>query len=176
MTPFILRQAICLFTLAFGVSFHVSADAKNLAFEEQIEQYMETFPYQDSYNDAVKYTDGAPAKLNPRVLGEKLELVQAGADQDGNTLDGSKGTYTLTTESPPVGAFWSVTVYDAVTGGFLHPNKDDRHHINNTSAIPNTDGTYTFTFATSCTGDAKHWLEVPSGPFDLVISRTLVPR
>ena len=58
-------------------------------------------------------------------------------DVNGNTLDGSKGTYILTTEEPNVGAFWSVTVYDTKRGGFFHPNKDDRYHINNTTAVKN---------------------------------------
>ncbi len=71
-------------------------------------------------------------------------------DADDKTLVGANGTYQLTTTAPPVDAFWSVTVYDTDRGGFLHPNKKDRYHINNTSAIPNDDETYTFNFRTAC--------------------------
>ncbi len=56
-------------------------------------------------------------------------------DNNQEDLNGSKGTYTFTTYEPVVDAFWSVTVYDTERGGFLHPNKDDRYHINNTSAV-----------------------------------------
>ena len=90
-------------------------------------------------------------------------------DGEGGTLDGSKGTYTVTTPEPPVEAFWSVTVYDTARGGFLHPNADDRYHINGTTATRNPDGTVTFVFTTDCTRDAPNCLEVPAGPFDLAI-------
>jgi hypothetical protein len=90
-------------------------------------------------------------------------------DENGALLDGSRGPYTLTTKAPPVDAFWSVTVYDTKRGGYFHPNKDDRYHINNTTAVPNDDGTYTFTFKTECTGEDVNCLEVPPGQFDLAI-------
>ena len=88
-------------------------------------------------------------------------------DADGDELDGKKGTYLVTTEEPPVDAFWSLTVYDTQRGGYLHPNKDDRYHINNTSAIKNDDGTITFRFKPSCTTEDINCLEVPTGKFDI---------
>ncbi|MCK4349212.1 MAG: DUF1254 domain-containing protein [Candidatus Krumholzibacteria bacterium] len=90
-------------------------------------------------------------------------------DDAGETLNGANGTYTITTEEPPVDAFWSITVYDTKRGGFLHPNKDDRYHINNTGAVKNADGTVTFTFKQKCEEGDLNCLEVPAGPFDLVI-------
>ncbi len=89
-------------------------------------------------------------------------------DENGEELRGSKGTYTLTTKEPPVDAFWSVTVYDTDQGGHFHPNKHDRYHINNTTAVKNADGTVTFTFKTSCQDSDKNCLEVPKGRFDVV--------
>lgn len=96
-------------------------------------------------------------------------------DANSNELDGSKGIYTITTNEPPVNAFWSVTVYDTDKGGFFHPNKDDRYHINNTTAVKNDDGTYTFTFKTACTGDDINCLEVPAGKFDITV-RYYLPK
>jgi hypothetical protein len=96
-------------------------------------------------------------------------------DADGQILDGSKGDYTLTTSTPPVGAFWSVTVYDTERGGFFHPNADNRYHINNTTALPNSDGTYTFNFKTVCGPDDLNCLEIPAGRFDY-IARYYLPR
>lgn len=90
-------------------------------------------------------------------------------DGNGDPLVGANGTYSVTTEEPPVDAFWSVTVYDTDRGGFLHPNKDDRYHINNTTAVKNEDGTVTFLFKQSCDGDDTNCLEVPAGHFDLSI-------
>ncbi|MFC2085640.1 DUF1214 domain-containing protein [Bacteroidota bacterium] len=88
-------------------------------------------------------------------------------DNVGETLDAAKGIYTITTDEPQVDAFWSITVYDTERGGFLHPNEDDRYHINNTGAVKNEDGTITFTFSQSCGKSDLNCLEVPAGTFDL---------
>ena len=96
-------------------------------------------------------------------------------DQEGETLDGTKGTFTLTTTAPPVDAFWSITVYDTARGGHLHPNEDNRYHINNTGAVRNEDGTYTFTFKTKCEDGDLNCVEVPAGPFDLT-ARYYLPK
>jgi len=95
-------------------------------------------------------------------------------DAEGVTLDGSKGTYTLTTTAPPVGAFWSVTAYDTEHGGFFHPNPDDRYHINNTTAVADADGTFTFVFKPICGSEDRNCLAVPEGPFD-VFARYYLP-
>ncbi len=96
-------------------------------------------------------------------------------DKNGDEMIGSKGTYTVTTEEPPVDAFWSITVYDTDRGGFLHPNDDDRYHINNTLAIRNDDGTVSFTFNQACEASDLNCLEVPEGRFDL-ITRYYLPH
>jgi hypothetical protein len=95
-------------------------------------------------------------------------------DEAGETLEGAKGEYLLVTEAPPVNAFWSVTVYDSTTGR-LHPNDDDRYHINNTTAVKNEDGTYTFGFKLTCQQGDVNCLVVPAGPFD-VTARYYLPE
>ncbi|MFB3124998.1 MAG: DUF1214 domain-containing protein [Woeseiaceae bacterium] len=58
-------------------------------------------------------------------------------------------------------------MYDTDRGGFLHPNDDDRYHINNTAAVKNDDSTVTFLFKQSCEPSDLNCLEVPAGRFDL---------
>ncbi len=89
-------------------------------------------------------------------------------------MNGANGPYTITTEEPTVAAFWSLTVYDTERGGFLHPNEDDRYHINNTTAAKNADGTVTFTFKQQCDEEDLNCLAVPAGPFD-VTARYYLP-
>jgi len=95
-------------------------------------------------------------------------------DESGETLEGSKGEYVLVTEAPQVNAFWSITVYDSTTGR-LHPNDDDRYHINDTTAVKNEDGTLTFRFKVKCEDGDQNCLEVPAGPFD-VVARYYLPE
>jgi hypothetical protein len=96
-------------------------------------------------------------------------------DRAGEPMLGSRGPYELTTAEPPVNAFWSITVYDTDRGGFLHPNKDDKYHINNTTAVKNVAGTVTFTFRQRCTDSDINCLEVPGGRFDLA-ARYYLPQ
>ena len=96
-------------------------------------------------------------------------------DENGDEMKGSRGVYTVTAQEPPVGAFWSVTVYDTERGGFLHPNEDDKYHVNDTLAHRNDDGTVTFTFRQACEVSDANCLPVPPGRFDLV-ARYYLPR
>jgi hypothetical protein len=95
-------------------------------------------------------------------------------DESGETLEGTNGEYVLVTDAPPVNAFWSITVYDSTTGR-LHPNEDNRYHINNTTAVKNEDGTVTFRFKVKCEDGDVNCLEVPAGPFD-VAARYYLPE
>lgn len=88
-------------------------------------------------------------------------------DKDGKKMMGRNGTYTITTEEPPVDAFWSLTVYDTERGGYFHPNKENKYHINNTTAVKNADGTVTFLFKQKCEPGDVNCLEVPAGQFDI---------
>jgi hypothetical protein len=101
----------------------------------------------------------------PGTEHSSYETINTGRDQQ--PLIGANGTYTVTTEAPPVDAFWSLTVYDTDRGGFLHPNKHDRYHINNTTAVANEGGNYTFLFKQSCGETDINCLEVPAGRFDI---------
>ncbi len=101
----------------------------------------------------------------PGTEHSSYETIFTGRDQQ--PLVGANGAYTVTTEAPPVDAFWSLTVYDTERGGVLHPNKYDRYHINNTTAVVNDDGTYTFLFRRDCAETDRNCLEEPAGRFDI---------
>jgi hypothetical protein len=93
----------------------------------------------------------------------------------GETLDGSKHSYTLTfakVNLPPVNAFWSVTMYDGKK--FLIDNPINRYLINS-PMLPgmktNPDGSLTLYIQKDApSGDTKsNWLPAPDGPIYLVM-------
>ena len=97
-------------------------------------------------------------------------------DGDGQTLDGSKGNYTLTFPSgqqPPVNGFWSLTMYDGKTQ-LLVENPINRYLINS-PMLPhmktNADGSLTLYIQNKSPGADKeaNWLPAPDGPIYLVM-------
>ena len=97
-------------------------------------------------------------------------------DGDGQTLDGSKHSYTLTFppgQLPPVNAFWSLTMYDGKTQ-LLIENPINRYLINS-PMLPamktNADGSLTLYIQHKSPGADKeaNWLPAPNGPIYLVM-------
>ena len=95
---------------------------------------------------------------------------------DGEPLDGSKHSYTLTFPAgqlPPVNAFWSVTMYDGKTQ-LLIQNPINRYLINS-PMLPamkkNEDGSLTIYVQKENPGADKeaNWLPCPNGPIYMVM-------
>jgi hypothetical protein len=97
-------------------------------------------------------------------------------DVDGESLDGSKHSYTLTFPAgqfPPVNAFWSVTMYDG-KNQLLIKNPIDRYLINS-PMLPNmkknADGSLTLYIQKDSPGKDKesNWLPAPNDLIYLVM-------
>ena len=91
-------------------------------------------------------------------------------DTDGNTLDGSSGKYTLTFpkgKTPPVGAFWSTTMYDAKKR-LMTENSINRYKIGSADNLKTgADGSTTIHIQADSPGKGKesNWLPAPKEPF-----------
>ncbi|CAM4211492.1 DUF1254 domain-containing protein [Vibrio agarivorans] len=101
----------------------------------------------------------------------------AATDANGQPLNGEQD-YTMTFDGePPVGAFWSVTVYDAKTK-MLVDNPIKRYNINNLSDLEkNRDGSFTLHLSHQAPKDAAmkdNWLPTPDGRF-YVLTRLYIP-
>ncbi len=91
-------------------------------------------------------------------------------DLDGKTLDGSSTNYTLTFpkgKTPPVGAFWSTTMYDAKKR-LMVANSINRYKIGSADGMkPSADGSITIYIQAESPGKDKesNWLPAPKEPF-----------
>ncbi len=90
-------------------------------------------------------------------------------DGDGNPLDGNQRYRLRFAATPPVGAFWSVTMYD-LPEFFLVANPIDRYSIGDRTPglVHGDDGSLTVVMQHD-EPDAEHdranWLPTPAGPF-----------
>ena len=101
-------------------------------------------------------------------------------DTDGKVLDGSTGKYTITFpkgKTPPVGAFWSVTMYDAKKR-LMVENPINRYKLGSADKLQAAaDGSVTLYFQADSPGKDKesNWLPAPKEPFYMLM-RMYLPK
>lgn len=101
-------------------------------------------------------------------------------DADGKTLDGSTGKYTITFpkgQTPPVGAFWSVTMYDAKKR-LMVENSINRYKIGGADNLKTEkDGSTIIYVQAESPGKDKeaNWLPAPKEPFYMLL-RMYLPK
>ena len=101
-------------------------------------------------------------------------------DTDGNVLDGSAGKYTITFpkgQTPPAGAFWSVTLYDAKKR-LMVENSINRYKIGSADKLATEkDGSTILYIQADSPGKDKesNWLPAPKEPFYMLM-RMYLPK
>ncbi|MCW8327447.1 DUF1254 domain-containing protein [Photobacterium sp. SDRW27] len=153
----------------------VSAQAANPGNLEMKDGWVYTFAL-DSFGD-----DNAMRSLiaHPYLGGQgpkEAIYPMAATDAKGVPLNG-QNDYTMKFDGePPVGSFWSVTVYDAKSK-LLVDNEIDRYNINDLTDInKNKDGSFEIHFSSDKPkgSEAQNWLPTPDGPF-YVLARLYIP-
>jgi hypothetical protein len=96
------------------------------------------------------------ARTREDVDNQTVVLMQ-GNYPDAN--DG-KNIHALTVKDVPVDGFWSVSVYNSE--GFFEKNDRNSYSLNNLTAIPNDDGSFTIQFG-GCDSDVKNCLPIVKG-------------
>ena len=101
-------------------------------------------------------------------------------DTNGKTLDGSTGKYTMTFakgKTPPVGAFWSTTMYDQKKR-LMVQNSINRYKLGSADNLKtNADGSTTIYLQASSPGkdNESNWLPTPKAPFYMLF-RMYLPK
>ena len=101
-------------------------------------------------------------------------------DADGKVLDGSTGKYSITFpkgKMPPVGAFWSTTIYDAKKR-LMVENPINRCKIGSADKLKaDADGSVTIYIQADSPGKDKesNWLPAPKEPFYMLM-RMYLPK
>ncbi len=127
---------------------------------------------------AWKLADG-PARYLQRALaargglwgnhGYEAAYAMVYVDASGEPLDGSRGYRLTFSATPPVGAFWSVTMYD-IPEFYLVANPIDRYSIGDRTPGLHlaADGSLTIVMQhdePDEPDDRANWLPAPAGPF-----------
>jgi hypothetical protein len=123
-----------------------------------------------------KYLFRAAIGYQAMFVNTPIEAYYPGVfkDSDGKTLDGSTGKYTLTFpkgQTPPVGAFWSVTMYDAKKR-LMVENSINRYKIGSADKMEaGADGSTTIYIQADSPGKDKesNWLPAPKEPFYMLL-------
>jgi hypothetical protein len=114
---------------------------------------------------AVVAAFGWPANLPQDAVYPYTEV-----DSDGRKLSGAN-KYTLTFakgETPPVDAFWSITMYEIDQGWWFVPNPLNKFTVSPRNNLKsNADGSVTLYFQNETPGADKeaNWLPAPKGDF-----------
>ena len=104
-------------------------------------------------------------------LPEDAVYYNSNTDKDGTPYNGSN-KYVLrfeTGKTPPVKAFWSITLYD--TDGYLVHNAINRYAIGDRSGLVTEDGFINIYIQNANPGAGKesNWLPAPNGNFNLIL-------
>lgn len=113
--------------------------------------------------------------LGANVVDENYSFTTF-SDNRGEMLNGSKGSYLLTLDPPPVGAFWSLTIYDSKNFR-LYENRIKRYSVSDRTPNLkfNKDGSVTIRIQHDTPAETENWLPAPDGRF-LVSLRTYLPK
>jgi hypothetical protein len=123
---------------------------------------------------AVVAAFGWPANLQQDAVYAYTEV-----DSGGRKLSGAnKYTLTFKGETPPVDAFWSITMYEIDQGWWFVPNALNKFTVSPRNNLkPNADGSVTLYFQNETPGTDKeaNWLPAPKGDF-IAMLRMYWPR
>ncbi len=166
--------------LADGVT---SARSELVTASESLGQIINGWMSMDAFGNRDAYGGDYLRRATESMVGwggnDRVEAYypMARVDGDGEPLDGGAAYQLRLETTPPVNAFWSVTMYDTSydgTAGYLVENPIDRYLINELTegTVRDPDGSLTITLQHNEPDDPTgraNWLPTPDGRFYLAL-------
>jgi hypothetical protein len=120
------------------------------------------------------YSTSPAMALSMDNIGAKY--LAAYADADGDFLSGDKDYKLHVPKDIPVAIFWSVTVYDPITGSGLDNGQPFPSVNTMDKPVQNADGSFDFYFGSKSPGAGKNWLATLPGKGWFTIFRLYGPK
>ncbi|UIK14305.1 DUF1254 domain-containing protein (plasmid) [Rhizobium leguminosarum] len=170
---------------------HVVAYTPSPLLKDQLwypdRQYINAFPANATFtSDTFSYLDARTAFFTYAYStspGMAVSMENVGAkylcaytDTDGDFLDGDQQYKLHVPKDVPVALFWSVTVYDPITGSGLDNGQPFPSLNSMDKPVQNADGSFDIYFGPKSPGEGKNWLATLPGKGWFTLFRLYGPK
>ena len=135
----------------------------------------DTFNYIDSRTGFFTYAYSASPGMAVSMENVGAKYPAAFVDANGDFLNGSRNYKLHLPPNIPAAIFWSVTVYDPITGSGLDNGQPFPSLNTMDKPVQNTDGSTDIYFGPKSPGEGKNWLRTLPGKGHFVIFRLYGP-
>jgi hypothetical protein len=136
----------------------------------------DSFNFLDSRTAFFTYAYSASPGMAVNMENIGAKYPAAVVDADGDFLHGSQNYKLHVPKDIPAALFWSVTVYDAITGSGLDNGQPFPSLNTMDKPLQNADGTMDIYFGPKSPGEGKNWLATIPGKGWLTIFRLYGPK
>jgi hypothetical protein len=135
----------------------------------------DSFNYLDARTGFFTYAYSASPGMAANMENIGAKYPAAFTDADGDHLDGAQNYKLHLPKDIPAAIFWSVTVYDPLTGSGLDNGQAFPSVNTMDKPVPNADGATDIYFGPKSPGEGKNWLATVGGKGFFVILRLYGP-
>jgi hypothetical protein len=136
----------------------------------------DTFDYIDARTAFFTYAYSASPAMAISMDNIGAKYLAAYQDADGDFLSGDRNYKLNVPKDVPAALFWSVTVYDPITGSGLDNGQPFPSLNSMDKPVQNADGSYDFYFSSKSPGEGKNWLATLPGKGWFTLFRLYGPK
>jgi hypothetical protein len=136
----------------------------------------DSFDYINARTSFFTYAYSASPAMAISMDNVGAKYLAAYSDADGDHLQGSKHYKLHVPKDVPAAIFWSVTVYDPITGAGLDNGQPFPSINTMDKPVQNADGSFDFYFGPKSPGEGKNWLATLPDKGFFIIFRLYGPK